>query len=134
MNSQKKIDNMIEILENYKYRVQIISELDWHEVFYTFSIYSERHPWLSERFKIENKESTQGKYYFYIQLNLHDSNLTMRDTKLMMQFWNEAVELCNHLNNLKIPYMKEYEGENGLIQYVKEAYKKRNKRFSVMNV
>lgn len=134
MKVQSKIDNMVQVLENYNYRVRVFSELDWHEQFYTLDIYSERHPWLSERFKIEHKESSQGKYYFYIKLNLHDSDLTPRDTKLMMGFWNETVEICNHLNNLKIPYIKEYEGENGLIKYLKEAYKKRNKRFSVMNV
>lgn len=134
MNYQNKFDNMVEVLENYKYRARIIAELDWHELFYTFEVYSESQPWLSERFKIEHKESSQGKYYFYIRLNLHDNNLTIRDTKLMMEFWSQAVELCNHLNNLRIPYMKEYEGENGLIQYMKEAYKRRNKRFSVMRV
>ena len=129
-------------LESYKKQLlnlqvstsRIISQLDWHEMFYTFEIYSEKQPWLSERFKIEHKESSQGKYYFYISLNLHDRNLSNRDTKLMIDFWNEAVELCNHLNNLRIPYMKEYEGENGLIQFMKEAYKKRNKRFSVINL
>ena len=134
MKYQSKIDNMVQVLENYKYRVRITSELDWHEVFYTFEIYSENNPWLSERFKIENKKSSENKYYFYISLNLHDSNLSMRDTKLMMNFWNEAVELCKHLNNLRIPYIVEYEGENGLIALVKEAYKKMNKRFFVMKV
>ena len=134
MNYQSKIDSMIQVLENYKYRARIISELDWHEMFYTFEIYSEKQPWLSERFKIKHKESSQGKYYFYIFLNLHDRNLSNRDTKLMIDFWNEAVELCNHLNNLRIPYMKEYEGENGLITYFKNSYKKINKRFSVYSV
>ena len=134
MNYQSKIDNMVQVLENYKYRARIISELDWHEMFYTFEIYSEKQPWLSERFKIEHKESSQGKYYFYISLNLHDRNLSNRDTKLMIDFWNEAVELCNHLNNLRNPYMKEYEGENGLITYFKNSYKKINKRFSVYSV
>ncbi len=134
MKYQSKIDNMVQILENYKYRVRIISELDWHELFYTFEIYSERQPWLSERFKIKHKKSSEGKYYFYVVLNLHDSNLSMRDTKLMIGFWEEAVELTKHLNNLKIPYIVEYEGDNGLIALVKEAYKKINKRFSVYNL
>lgn len=134
MKVQSKIDNMVQVLENYNYRVRVFSELDWHEQFYTLDIYSERHPWLSERFKIEYKKSTQDKYYFYIKLNLHDSDLTPRDTKLMMCFWNEAIEVCMHLNNLRIPYITEYEGENGLIKYLKEAYKIRNKRFAVINV
>ena len=56
-NIQAKIDNMIQVLENYKYRVRITSELDWHEVFYTFGVYSEKQPWLSERFKIMSKKS-----------------------------------------------------------------------------
>ncbi len=134
MKYQEKFDNMVQILENNKYRVQIVSGLDWHDVFYTFEIYSEKHPWLSERFQIRYKESSQGKFYFYIAFNLHDSNLTARDTKLMMDFWNQAIELCNHLNALKVPYIREYEGEEGLISYIKEAYKKIKKRFSVIKV
>ena len=34
----------------------------------------------------------------------YDIDLTKRDTILMMDFWKEAVELCEHLNNLKIPH------------------------------
>lgn len=131
MNYQKKFDTMVDILENYKYRARVIVEVYKNEKKYILEVYSERHPWLSARFAIKNRKNTQDKFHFYIQLNIHDSELTIKDTKLMMNFWNEAIEVCNHLNKLRIPYMNEYEGENGLIQYMKEAYKKRNKRFFV---
>lgn len=134
MKNQIKFDNMVSVLERFQYRIRIFSEIDWNEQFYTMDIYSEKHPWLSERFKIKYKKSTQGKYYFYIELNLHDSDLTVRDTKLMMEFWNKAVELCTHLNILAVPYISEYEGEAGLIHYLKEAYKIRNKRLSIIDV
>ena len=42
MNYQSKIDSMVQVLENYKYRARIISQLDWHEMFYTFEIYNQK--------------------------------------------------------------------------------------------
>ena len=111
MNYQKKFDIMVDILENYKYRASVVSELTWGEECFYLQIVSVANPWLSERFSIVYK-NRGNKFYFYINLNLYDSDLTKRDTILMMDFWKEAVELCDKLNELKISYTEDFDGEN----------------------
>lgn len=133
MSCQNKFDAMVDILEKYKYKAMVVSELDRVDEYFYLQINSVAQPWLSERFSILHK-NRNDKFYFYINLNLHDSGLTKRDTKLMMDFWTEAVKLCDELNKLRVPYIEQYEGETGLINYFKNSYKRMNKRFFVYRV
>lgn len=131
MKKQEKFNKMIEILNTYGYKAKITSEIEWGDKFFKFEIVPKQsqHGWLSARFNVQF-ENVNDKYKFFVALNIKDKGLIARDRDLMIKFWNNAEELCTTLNKLNIPYISEFEGEEGLIEYMKKAYKNIGQRFT----
>ena len=131
MKKQEKFNKMIEILNTYGYKARITSEIEWGDEFFKLEIVPKQsqRAWLSSRFNVQF-ENVNNKYKFFVALNVKDKGLTAKDRDLMIKFWDNAEELCKSLNALHLSYINEFEGEEGLINYFKKAYKNIGQRFT----
>lgn len=135
-NIQFKFDKMVEMIDYAGLKVRVISELDYMEKFFHMEIVSANNKyggWLNQ-FVFIGSKNLNDCFYFFPIVSINGENFTVSESKLIMSFWDDALNLCGNLNKLKIPFVKEFEGENGRIQYLKNGYKKINKRLSVQHI
>lgn len=136
MEKQEYFDKMVELVYSKGFRVRIRIEYDYMEEYYTMYIESAdslKYGWLNQFITIKSEELNK-KFYFHPVVNIYSEIFTMQESKWIMTYWNDSINLCSLLNKLRVPYMDEYEGEDGLIQYLKIACKKINKRLNIEQI
>ena len=122
MRKEEKFIKMIEILKQFGYKAKITSEVEWGDEFFTFEIVPQKSTWLQERFNIQF-DNANGKYKFFVALNIKDKGLNLKDRTSMINFWNNAEEICQALNKLNLSYVVNEE----LAEYIKKANTKKGK-------
>ena len=133
MEKQEYFDKMVEFVYSKGFRMRIRIEYDYMEEYYSMYIESAdslKCGWLNQFITIKTEELNH-KFYFHPIVNIYSDNFTMQESKWIMKYWTDSINLCSLLNKLLIPYIDEYEGEDGLIQYLKTACKKINKRLNI---
>ena len=133
MEKQEYFDKMVEFIYSKGFRMRIRIEYDYMEEYYSMYIESAdslKCGWLNQFITIKTEELNK-KFYFHPIVNIYSDNFNMQESKWIMKYWTDSMNLCSLLNKLLIPYIDEYEGEDGLIQYLKTACKKINKRLNI---
>ena len=133
MEKQEYFDKMVEFVYSKGFRMRIRIEYDYMEEYYSMYIESAdslKCGWLNQFITIKTEELNK-KFYFHPIVNIYSDNFNMQESKWIMKYWTDSINLCSLLNKLLIPYIDEYEGEEGLIQYLKTACKKINKRLNI---
>ena len=133
MEKQDYFDKMVEFVYSKGFRMRIRIEYDYMEEYYSMIIESAdslKCGWLNQFITIKTEE-LNNKFYFHPIVNIYSDNFNMQESKWIMKYWTDSMNLCSLLNKLLIPYIDEYEGEEGLIQYLKTACKKINKRLNI---
>ena len=133
MEKQEYFDKMVEFIYSKGFRMRIRIEYDYMEEYYSMYIESAdslKCGWLNQFITIKTEELNK-KFYFHPIVNIYSDNFNMQESKWIMKYWMDSMNLCSLLNKLLIPYIDEYEGEDGLIQYLKTACKKINKRLNI---
>ena len=133
MEKQDYFDKMGEFVYSKGFRMRIRIEYDYMEEYYSMIIESAdslKCGWLNQFITIKTEE-LNNKFYFHPIVNIYSDNFNMQESKWIMKYWTDSMNLCSLLNKLLIPYIDEYEGEEGLIQYLKTACKKINKRLNI---
>ena len=127
---------MVEFIYSKGFRMRIRIEYDYMEEYYSMYIESAdslKCGWLNQFITIKTEELNK-KFYFHPIVNIYSDNFNMQESKWIMKYWTDSINLCSLLNKLLIPYIDEYEGEDGLIQYLKTACKKINKRLNIEQI
>ena len=133
MEKQDYFDKMVEFVYSKGFRMRIRIEYDYMEEYYSMIIESAdslKCGWLNQFITIKTEELNH-KFYFHPIVNIYSDNFNMQESKWIMKYWTDSMNLCSLLNKLLIPYIGEYEGEEGLIQYLRTACKKINKRLNI---
>ena len=133
MEKKDYFDKMVELVYSQGFRIRIRIEYDFMEDYYSMIIESAdslKCGWLNQFITIKTEE-LNNKFYFHPIVNIYSDNFNMQESKWIMKYWTDSINLCSLLNKLLIPYIDEYEGEDGLIQYLKTACKKINKRLNI---
>lgn len=136
MEKQEYFDKMVEFVYSKGFRMRIRIEYDYMEEYYSMYIESAdslKCGWLNQFITIKTEELNK-KFYFHPIVNIYSDNFNMQESKWIMKYWTDSINLCSLLNKLLIPYIDEYEGEDGLIQYLKTACKKINKRLNIEQI
>ena len=136
MEKQDYFDKMVELVYGQGFRIRIRIEYDFMEDYYSMIIESAdslKCGWLNQFITIKTEE-LNNKFYFHPIVNIYSDNFNMQESKWIMKYWTDSINLCSLLNKLLIPYIDEYEGEEGLIQYLKTACKKINKRLNIEQI
>ena len=136
MEKQEYFDKMVEFIYSKGFRMRIRIEYDYMEEYYSMYIESAdslKCGWLNQFITIKTEELNH-KFYFHPIVNIYSDNFNMQESKWIMKYWTDSMNLCSLLNKLLIPYIDEYEGEDGLIQYLKTACKKINKRLNIEQI
>ena len=136
MEKQDYFDKMVEFVYSKGFRMIIRIEYDYMEEYYSMIIESAdslKCGWLNQFITIKTEELNK-KFYFHPIVNIYSDNFNMQESKWIMKYWTDSINLCSLLNKLLIPYIDEYEGEDGLIQYLKTACKKINKRLNIEQI
>lgn len=136
MEKQEYFDKMVEFVYSKGFRMRIRIEYDYMEEYYSMYIESAdslKCGWLNQFITIKTEELNK-KFYFHPIVNIYSDNFNMQESKWIMKYWTDSMNLCSLLNKLLIPYIDEYEGEDGLIQYLKTACKKINKRLNIEQI
>ena len=136
MEKQDYFDKMVEFVYSKGFRMRIRIEYDYMEEYYSMIIESAdslKCGWLNQFITIKTEE-LNNKFYFHPIVNIYSDNFNMQESKWIMKYWTDSINLCSLLNKLLIPYIDEYEGEDGLIQYLKTACKKINKRLNIEQI
>ena len=136
MEKQEYFDKMVEFVYSKGFRMRIRIEYDYMEEYYSMYIESAdslKCGWLNQFITIKTEELNH-KFYFHPIVNIYSDNFTMQESKWIMKYWTDSMNLCSLLNKLLIPQIDEYEGEDGLIQYLKTACKKINKRLNIEQI
>ena len=136
MEKQEYFDKMVEFIYSKGFRMRIRIEYDYMEEYYSMYIESAdslKCGWLNQFITIKTEELNH-KFYFHPIVNIYSDNFNMQESKWIMKYWTDSINLCSLLNKLLIPYIDEYEGEEGLIQYLKTACKKINKRLNIEQI
>ena len=136
MDKQEYFDKLVEFVYSKGFRMRIRIEYDYMEEYYSMYIESAdslKCGWLNQFITIKTEELNH-KFYFPPIVNIDADNFTMQESKWIMKYWTDSMNLCSLLNKLLIPYIDEYEGEDGLIQYLKTACKKINKRLNIEQI
>lgn len=136
MEKQEYFDKMVEFIYSKGFRMRIRIEYDYMEEYYSMYIESAdslKCGWLNQFITIKTEELNK-KFYFHPIVNIYSDNFNMQESKWIMKYWTDSINLCSLLNKLLIPYIDEYEGEDGLIQYLKTACKKINKRLNIEQI
>lgn len=136
MEKQEYFDKMVEFIYSKGFRMRIRIEYDYMEEYYSMYIESAdslKCGWLNQFITIKTEELNH-KFYFHPIVNIYSDNFNMQESKWIMKYWTDSINLCSLLNKLLIPYIDEYEGEDGLIQYLKTACKKINKRLNIEQI
>ena len=133
MEKQDYFDKMVEFVYSKGFRMRIRIEYDYMEEYYSMIIESAdslKCGWLNQFITIKTDE-LNNKFYLQPIVNIYSDNFNMQESKWIMKYWTDSMNLCSLLNKLLIPYIGEYEGEEGLIQYLRTACKKINKRLNI---
>ena len=136
MDIQIKFNKMVEIVDFAGFRIRLISEMDFMEEFYHMEIvnsHKQYGSWLNQ-FVFIGSENLSGVFYFFPIVSIHGENFTLKESKMIMSSWDDALNICNALNKLEIPYIREFKGENERIQYLKNGYKRINKRLRIEHI
>ena len=136
MEKKDYFDKMVELVYSQGFRIRIRIEYDFMEDYYSMIIESAdslKCGWLNQFITIKTEE-LNNKFYFHPIVNIYSDNFNMQESKWIMKYWTDSINLCSLLNKLLIPYIDEYEGEDGLIQYLKTACKKINKRLNIEQI
>ena len=136
MEKQDYFDKMVEFVYSKGFRMRIRIEYDYMEEYYSMIIESAdslKCGWLNQFITIKTEE-LNNKFYFHPIVNIYSDNFNMQESKWIMKYWTDSMNRCSLLNKLLIPYIDEYEGEEVLIQYLKTACKKINKRLNIEQI
>lgn len=133
MNNQRYYDNMISVIDSLGFRCRIYSQIDFMDEYFTLDIVSADYRysrWLCRQVDVRYK-NINGKMRFYTVVNIQEKSYTDKESRVIMSYWESCLRLCNSLNKLNIPFVKDFEGDKGLIQYLRQGYKRINKKLVV---
>ena len=133
MNYQRYYDNMVSIIDSQGFRCRIYSQIDFMEEYFTLDIVSADYRysrWLFKQVDVRYR-NVNGKMRFYTVVNIQSENNTDKESRVIMTHWENCLRLCSSLNKLNIPFVKDFDGENGLIHYLKQGYRRINKKLVV---
>ena len=127
---QSKIDNMVQVLEKYNYRVRMAIYGNPNNLMGNL-IFDSKDKVKDSFFSIGFSETSIKTCNFKMIVNIvTDDIITLRNCENIINKWNEVILMCKELNSLNIPYLSnDINDELEYKTYLENAYKKIGKRF-----